>query len=37
LPDELHPKPIWPELPLSGIEPKFDAEEVEEREHRLHV
>ena len=37
LPDDVNAKPVWPELPPAGIEPEFDAEEIEEREHRLHV
>jgi NADH-quinone oxidoreductase subunit K len=37
LPDEAHPKPTWPELPPSGIEPRVDDEILVEREHRIHV
>ncbi|HEX4132210.1 MAG TPA: NADH-quinone oxidoreductase subunit NuoK [Pirellulales bacterium] len=37
LPDDPHPKPVWPELPPAGIEPPLDDEILVEREHRIHV
>jgi NADH-quinone oxidoreductase subunit K len=37
LPDEEFARPVWPELPASGIEPPTDVEERIEREQRTHV
>jgi NADH-quinone oxidoreductase subunit K len=37
IPDDEHPLPVWPQLPAAGVEPPTDEEELEEREHRIHV